>query len=211
MPNAFSQLRLIVDELAKGEVSREPVPILQGMRSGASPETSYDNQVLLENPVASHAPGTFRPHWQGSPRAVFASVASIKTSATPSVNTSTYAYKTGIHNSPTTTNTAFTVVPDMSVSLQASASVRVNFVGTFQTATANDTAGFAIFRDNKQISRTFQGSSALANTPFTIHIFVTDQPVAGVRVYDIRWAAGANTLQATGLSRSIEAQNLRAV
>lgn len=115
---------------------------------------------MSENPQATFSPGTFRPHSPLNARAIFAPVASIRSSATPTVDTNIFASKTGIHNNPTTTNTSFAVVPDMSVSLQANASVRVSFIGTFQTATANDTAGFAIFRDGRQISRTFQASSA---------------------------------------------------
>ena len=209
--NAFNQLRDTVNELSDGEMPASPAPLIPAQRSGASPETSPDNLVMPENPQATFSPGTFRPHWPLNARAIFAPVASIRSSATPTVNTNTFASKTGIHNNPTTTNQNFTVIPDLSISLQCNANVEVAFVGTFQTATANDTAGFAIFRDNRQISRTFQGSSAASNIPFTMHFQITDTPTAGVHAYDARWQSGSNTLQAVGLSRSIEAKNHRAV
>lgn len=211
MANIFNTVREEVQGLNNLPAGQAPIP--SGLRSTASPETSFDvggstdQDGLLNHPFS---PGITRQLWMTPPVVTRPPVTSIRQSATQ-VSSENGAYRAGLLLNPITTLATMSTIPDMSVPLQTSGNqVNLAFQGSFMVSTASATMTFAIYRDGQQVGRAYPMVQPTANVPFLVSLTAGDSPVNGVHAYSAQWATSAGTLTAAGYARTFLAQNHRA-
>lgn len=194
------------DRITQGNKFEKPAPI----RPILSSADTYDQHIQMEEYTEAFGVGR-RPLWNVPQNSIAnEKVTTIRASAAVQSAAPSFATQSGILNSPATTLTTFSVVPNMASTIKASGPIQVSFSVNAQTLNANDPGTFAIFRDGVQISQRYQGSAGAANTTFSVGTSFTDNPPLGYHVYDVRWKQGASKLTAVGTQRTIQVLNLRA-
>ena len=195
------------------QILHNGAPVIQGVRSGPSPETSFAgwnfhgsaSDDLQLNPLK---PGAVRTHWLTPINAIRSQVVSQKSSASPTNSSQQGAFSAGLVNAPVTTLAALSTVPDLSVALQTDSTVLVNMQGSF-IGPSSATATFALYRDGLQIGRAYPHVPAQDGKPFLVNLSAIDTPTPGTHAYAAQWAISSGTLTAAAYARSIDAMNHR--
>lgn len=194
---------MIVDEtqVLSNQIQPERYP-----RPITSTLDTWDQNTQLDYAYAPTMPGQ-RPSWNIPSIAVTSeTVNTIRSSADTRFVSPSIPIRAELSSNPSTNSTAWKVVPNMAQMLYTNSSVQINFAVNIQTASAADTAYFAIFRDGQQISQIYAGGTGLVSGTYVD----TNPTMNRAHVYDLRWHRGANTVTATGKNRTFQASNLRA-
>lgn len=193
----------------EGRVPLGQGPVLTPARTYLSPTDSYEDEISQDNPTVSFAPGAMRGMWSVAEQ----QQASVPvTNLTSSGNTnSNYisAIQGGIAQNPVAPATVWAAVPQMITNLKVSGPVMIIANVSVQSSAANDTAGFAIYRDGKLIGNHLtQTMPATASTSVLVQLSAMDAPPSGNHVYSLQWSPGTGTLVATSNQRNLYAVNL---
>ncbi len=183
-------------------------PIASPARSYFSPTDSYENQIGFDNPQVSFAPGALRGMWSVADQ----QQASVPTTALKVGNTNSNqlaAIQGGIPKNPVAPATIWASVPQMIMNLQVRGPVVIAASVSVQSSVANDTVGFAVYRDGKLIGNHVTTTlPATASTAMLVQLSSMDTPPNGLHVYAMYWSPGTGTLTATSNQRNLYGVNL---
>lgn len=180
------------------------IPPMTSQRSQGSIEDVWDSKVGPQSGLGNISNGMFRPRWRVRE---IATTSDKVRSVTPGVQSLSAgpAFQPGMFDSPVAPPSGFNVIPNLSTAIQCKGVIHVTFQVTVTTSAPNDPVVFAVFRDGQQISKSYTASHPTSNQPFSIVQTITDNPSRTNHVYDVRWQAGASTLTAIGVARSLYA------
>lgn len=184
-------------------------PIQTPARTYLSPTDSYEDEIGQPLELHGLAPGNMRGMWSVADQ----QQASVPiTQLTKSGNTSSgqlAAIQGGIAMNPQAPVSVWAAVPQLIVNVRATGPVMIHANASVLSSVANDTAGFAIYRDGALIGNHLTHTlPATASAASLVQLSTIDNPPSGLHFYSLQWSPGTGTLVATSNNRNLFAINL---
>src|SRR5271157_1074538 len=184
-------------------------PVETPARTYTSPADSYEDDLGFKSELHSHSPGAMRGMWQVSDQQQANVPVTVLTSSGNSSNNAIGAIQGGIAKNPVAPATTWAAVPSMLLNLRVQGSVIIEANVSVRSSVANDTAGFAIYRDGKLIGNHVTHTlPATASAAALIQLSAMDSPPSGNHLYALYWSPGTGTLVATSNQRNLYGINL---
>lgn len=184
-------------------------PIQTPARTYLSPTDSYEDEIGFVSDTHGFAPGHFRGMWAVAEQQQASVPVTNLTSSGNTKSNTLAAIQGGIAQNPVAPATTWAVVPSMITNLNVQGPVFVTANISVRSGVANDTAGFAIYRDNQLIgNHVTQTLPASVSTACLVTLSAMDNPPSGNHVYALYWSPGTGTLVAVSNQRNLYAINL---
>lgn len=193
-----------------GLIPRGKAPQWNPARTYFSPTDSYDDEIGPENPFHGFAPGAQRGMWNIADQQQASVPVTAITSSGNTKSAQLAAIQGGIAQNPQAATT-WAAVPSLIQNLTtAGGPVQIQANVTVRSSAANDTAGFAIYRDGHLIGNhvTHTISPATVSAATLVQLTAMDNPPPGNHVYAMYWSPGSGTLVAVSNQRNFYAINL---
>jgi hypothetical protein len=192
-----------VKEITEQTIPSSKVALPVPARAYPSSVEAYEAGIKFDNPTV-RTYTTVRPQWR-TPGAA------LQNNKVTTLNMPKVVVAKGIKQSPFSTASHLTSMPDMTAIVTAAAGVQVqvswHFSGSLSTATA--VASFALFREGTQIGPTTYGNSVANNGKFSVSQTFIDVPSVGLHAYSVYWATSAGSITADGVGRYLHALALK--
>jgi hypothetical protein len=184
-------------------------PVQQTARTYISPTDSYENEIGPVPATVNFAPGSIRGMWAVADQQQASVPVTAITSSGNSQSTALAAIQGGIAQNPRAPATTWAAVPSMIANLACKGPVIVTANVSVRSSVANDTAGFAIYRDGRLIgNHVTQTMPATASATVLVQLSTVDNPPSGNHVFALYWSPGTGTLVANSNQRNLYALNL---
>ena len=127
-------------------------PIVKPARTYLSPTDSYEDEIGPDSPLATFHPGARRSMWAVAEQQQASVPVTAITSSGNAQNAGLAAIQGGIAQNPVAPATTWAAVPSLIQNLRtAGGPVQIQANVSVRSSAANDTAGFAIYRDGQLI------------------------------------------------------------
>jgi hypothetical protein len=184
-------------------------PIQHTARTYISPTDSYENQIGPDPATVNFSPGAMRGMWAVAEQQQASVPVTAITSSGNAQSASLAAIQGGIAQNPVAPATKWSAVPSLITNLSVKGPVIVTADVSVRSSVANDTAGFAIYRDGQLIgNHVTQTMPATASASVLVQLSAMDAPSIGLHTYAMFWSPGTGTLVANSNQRNLFAINL---
>jgi hypothetical protein len=183
-------------------------PIVHVARTYFSPTDSYEDEIGPDSPLEHFHPGSLRGMWAVAEQQQASVPVTALTSSGNTKNAGLAAIQGGIAQNPVAPPTVWAAVPSLITNIAASGPVMVTANVSVRSSVANDTAGFAIYRDGKLIGNHVNQTLGTVSAVTIVQLTVMDLPPPGNRTYALYWSPGTGTLVANSNQRNLYALNL---
>jgi hypothetical protein len=200
---------IAANDTQTGRVPMGRGPINTPARTYLSPTDSYEDEVGPVSTLETFSPGGMRGMWAINDQQQASVPVTNLTSSGNTKSNSLAAIQGGLAKNPVAPATTWAVLPSMITNLQTQGPVVVTANVSVRSSVANDTAGFALYRDGKLIGNHVTHTlPATASTSTLIELTAMDSPPSGNHVYALYWSPGTGTLVANSNQRNLYAINL---
>ena len=184
-------------------------PINSPARTYLSPTDSYEDEIGHIPETQNFAPGAMRGMWSvADQQQASVPVTAIRASGNTK-STFVAAVQGGLVKNPVAPATVWANVPQMITNLNVKGPVVITANVSVRSSAANDTAGFAIYRDGQIIGNHLTHTlPATASTACLVQLTAMDNPPLGPHIYALYWSPGTGTLVANSNQRNLYAVNL---
>jgi len=194
---------------SEGRVPLGKGPVLTPARTYTSPTDSYEGELGFNNPTVDTAPGVLRGMWQVNDQQQASVPVTVLTKSGNASNNQLAAIQGGIPQNPRAPATVWAAVPQMILNLRVTGPVMIHANVSVRSSVANDTAGFAIYRDGALLGNHLtQTMPATASATTLVQLSTIDTPPSGLHVYALYWSPGTGTLVANSNQRNLYSMNL---
>jgi hypothetical protein len=178
-------------------------------RTYFSPTDAYEDELGPDFPVHGTAPGHIRGMWAVADQQQASVPVTAITSSGNTKSAQLAAIQGGIAQNPQAPAATWAAVPSLITNLNAQGPVQIQANVSVRSSVANDTAGFAIYRDGRLIGNHLTHTlPATASAATLVQLTVMDNPPPGNHVYAMYWSPGSGTLVAVSNQRNLYAINL---
>lgn len=178
-------------------------------RTYLSPADSYDDEIGPMSQAENFAPGGSRGMWQiNDQQQANVPVTQLTKSGRTSGNAIS-AIQGGIAKNPKAPASTWAAVPSMLLNVNVTGPILLQANVSVHSSAANDTAGFAIYRDGQLIGNHLTHTlPATASAASLVQLSAMDNPPSGNHIYAMYWSPGTGTLTAVSNQRNLYVINL---
>jgi hypothetical protein len=178
-------------------------------RTYISPTDSYENELGPEHIAQGFSPGAMRGMWAVADQQQASVPVTAITSSGNTKSAALAAIQGGIKQNPVAPAATWAAVPQLITNLSVKGQVQIQANVSVLSSVANDTAGFAIYRDGLLIGNHVTHTlPATASAATLVQLTAMDNPPPGNHVYALYWSPGTGTLVANSNQRNLYAINL---
>lgn len=203
------QAAIETNETDQGKLPPNKAPVFVPERTYLSPTDVYEDEIGPDIPTHGFHPGRMRGMWAVNEQQQASVPVTAITSSGNTQSGALAAIQGGIAQNPVAPASQWAAVPALLTNLTVKGPVIIQANVSVRSSTANDTAGFAIYRDGQLIGNyVTQTLPATASATTLIQLTAMDNPPTGNHLYAMYWSPGAGTLVANSNQRNIYAINL---
>jgi hypothetical protein len=193
------------NEAENSKLSKGPVFI--PARTYFSPTDVYEDQIGPDIPTHGFQPGHMRGMWAVNEQQQASVPVTAITSSGNSTSGQLAAIQGGIAQNPIAPATVWSAIPSMIVNLDVKGPgpVLIHANVSVDSSSANDTVGFALYRDGKLLGNHLTHTLGPGSDAGLVQMSAIDNPPVGFRVYAMYWSPGTGTLVANSNQRNIYA------
>ena len=178
-------------------------------RTYISPTDAYEDELGQDRQTIGFHPGSFRGQWSLGEQQNASIPTTVLTSSGNAGNNALAAIQGGIPQNPKAPPSVWAAVPQMILNVPVKGPVMIHGNVSVRSSTANDTAGFAIYRDGKLIGNHVTHTlPATASATTIVQLSAIDEPPSGTHLYAMYWSPGTGTLIANSNQRNLYVINL---
>lgn len=198
------------NDIKTGLIPMGKGPVLTPARTYLSPTDSYEDQIGYDNPTVGLAPGQNRMSYQVYEQQLAHVPITNLTSSGNSQSNFPAAIQGGIPQNPVAPATIWATVPQMVTNIKATGGpIMIQASVSVRSSVANDTAGFAIYRDGNLIGNHVNHTlPATVSAVSLVQLNSIDNPPSGYHVYALYWSPGSGTLVANSNQRNFYVMNM---
>lgn len=200
------------NDTTNGRIPMGKGPVAQPVRTYFSPTDSYENELGPKESLPDLSPGATRAMWSVADQQQASVPVTNLTSSGSTTNSFKAAVQGGLPKNPVAPASVWATVPQMVKALQVTGPVLITANVSVESSAANDTVGFAIYRDGRLIGNHLTHTlPATASAASVVQLTAIDQAPTGEHIYALYWSPGTGTLVATSNQRNLYAINLSPV
>ena len=192
-----------------GKIPMGKGPDMRPARTYLSPTDSYEDQLGPDEMPVNFAPGAYRGMWEVKDQQHASVPVTQLTSSGNSQSNAISAIQGGIAQNPQAPATSWAAVPSMLQNIRTTGPVQLSANVSVRSSVANDTAGFAIYRDGQLIGNHLTHTlPATVSAASLVQLNIVDDPPPGYHLYALYWSPGTGTLVANSNQRNLYVINL---
>jgi hypothetical protein len=178
-------------------------------RTYISPTDSYEDEIGPTPQAENFAPGAMRGMWAVADQQHASVPVTQLTSSGNTASNAISAIQGGIAQNPQAPATTWAAVPSLLQNVKVSGPIMIQASVSVRSSAANDTVGFAIYRDGHLIGNHLTHTTpATASAATLVQLSAMDNPPPGNHLYALYWSPGTGTLVANSNQRNLYAINL---
>lgn len=197
------------NDTEQGRIPMGKGPEFMPARTYLSPTDAYEDEIGPDFPVHTLHQGSQRGMWSMAEQQQASVPVTAITSSGNADSGALAAIQGGIAQNPQAVASSWAAVPSMITNLNVKGPVIIQANVSVKSTSANDSAGFAIYRDGQLIGNHVTHTlSAQTGNASLVQLTAMDNPPIGNHVYALYWSPGSGTLVAVSNQRNLYAINL---
>lgn len=193
----------------QGRIPMGKGPEFMPARTYFAPIDAYEDNIGPDFPTHNFHQGSERRMWSVAEQQQANIPVTAITSSGNSNSAALAAIQGGIAQNPVAPATQWAAVPSLITNLSVKGPVIIQANVSVRSSVANDTAGFALYRDGQLLGNHITHTlPATVSAAALIQLSAMDNPPSGNHVYALYWSPGTGTLVAVSNQRNLYAINL---